>query len=69
MPGAGPRRRALSGVEERYPRALWARSIIHIAVGHVFAAFVHLLSGVGAQRPRRGLSPAGARAAAPGPQG
>ncbi|MEU8592008.1 DUF6126 family protein [Streptomyces sp. NPDC048664] len=36
-------------LEEKFPRALWVRLIIYIAVGHVFAAFVYLLFSVGAK--------------------
>ncbi|MFE9776393.1 DUF6126 family protein [Streptomyces sp. NPDC005931] len=36
-------------LEEKFPRALWVRLIIYIAVGHVFAAFVYLLFEVGAK--------------------
>ncbi|MEU3510504.1 DUF6126 family protein [Streptomyces longwoodensis] len=34
--------------EERFPRSLWIRLIIYIAVGHVLAAFIWLLFEVGA---------------------
>ncbi|MCI3270805.1 DUF6126 family protein [Streptomyces cylindrosporus] len=36
-------------MEEKFPRALWVRLIIYIAVGHLFAAFVYLLFAVGAK--------------------
>ncbi|GGN59366.1 hypothetical protein GCM10011579_023630 [Streptomyces albiflavescens] len=36
-------------MEERFPRALWIRLIIYIAVGHVFAAFIYLLFTLGGQ--------------------
>ncbi|WP_371668030.1 DUF6126 family protein [Streptomyces sp. NBC_00289] len=36
-------------IEEKFPRALWVRLIIYIAVGHVFAAFLYLLFEVGAK--------------------
>jgi hypothetical protein len=36
-------------MEEKFPRALWVRLIIYIAVGHVFSAFVYLLFEVGAK--------------------
>lgn len=36
-------------MEEKFPRALWVRLFIYIAVGHVFAAFVYLLFEVGAK--------------------
>jgi hypothetical protein len=34
-------------MEEKFPRALWVRLIIYLAVGHVFAAFIFLLFQVG----------------------
>jgi hypothetical protein len=37
----------VSNIEEKFPRALWVRLIIYIAVGHVFAAFLYLLFAVG----------------------
>jgi hypothetical protein len=37
-------------MEEKFPRALWIRLIIYIAVGHVFAAFGYLLFEVGAKQ-------------------
>jgi hypothetical protein len=39
----------MSDMEEKFPRALWVRLIIYIAVGHVFAAFVYLLFEVRAK--------------------
>ncbi|MEY9996066.1 hypothetical protein ABIE67_008098 [Streptomyces sp. V4I8] len=39
----------MSDMETKFPRALWVRLIIYIAVGHVFAAFVYLLFEVGAK--------------------
>ncbi|MBK3641628.1 MULTISPECIES: DUF6126 family protein [Streptomyces] len=36
-------------MEEKFPRALWVRLIIYIAVGHLFAAFIYLLFAVGAK--------------------
>ena len=39
----------MSDIEERFPRSLWIRLIIYIAVGHAFAAFLWLLFEVGAQ--------------------
>ena len=39
----------MSDIEDKFPRALWVRLIIYIAVGHVFAAFVWLLFEVGAK--------------------
>ncbi|MFF8970979.1 DUF6126 family protein [Streptomyces sp. NPDC014995] len=40
----------MSDIEERFPRSLWIRLIIYIAVGHVFAAFLWLLFEVGAKQ-------------------
>ncbi|MEU5312310.1 DUF6126 family protein [Streptomyces sp. NPDC006655] len=37
----------MSNYEERFPRSLWIRLIIYIAVGHVFAAFLFLLFTLG----------------------
>lgn len=37
-------------IEEKFPRTLWIRLIIYIAVGHVFAAFLWLLFEVGANQ-------------------
>lgn len=37
----------MSNYETRFPRALWIRLIIYIAVGHVLAAFLYLLFAVG----------------------
>jgi hypothetical protein len=34
---------------EKFPRALWVRLIIYIAVGHLFAAFIYLLFELGGQ--------------------
>ncbi|MEU6574729.1 DUF6126 family protein [Streptomyces sp. NPDC046805] len=39
----------MSDLETKFPRALWVRLIIYIAVGHVFAAFLYLLFAVGAK--------------------
>ncbi|MBV1941366.1 small hydrophobic protein [Streptomyces sp. BV286] len=39
----------MKDIEEKFPRALWVRLIIYVAVGHVFAAFVYLLFSLGAQ--------------------
>ncbi|MFE7445238.1 DUF6126 family protein [Streptomyces chartreusis] len=36
-------------MEEKFPRALWVRLIIYIAVGHVFAAFIYFLFEAGAK--------------------
>ncbi|EFF94086.1 conserved hypothetical protein [Streptomyces sp. e14] len=49
MPGPPHRRHAMTDMEEKFPRALWVRLIIYIAVGHVFAAFIWLLFEVGAK--------------------
>ncbi|MFF4627924.1 DUF6126 family protein [Streptomyces griseorubiginosus] len=38
----------MSDMEEKFPRALWVRLLIHLAAGHVFAAFLYLLFEVGA---------------------
>ncbi|CAM5594317.1 MULTISPECIES: DUF6126 family protein [Streptomyces] len=37
----------MTDMEEKFPRALWVRLIIYIAVGHVFAAFVYFLFEAG----------------------
>ncbi|MGW0770107.1 DUF6126 family protein [Streptomyces sp. NPDC002676] len=37
----------MRNLEEKFPRALWVRLIIYIAVGHVFAAFLFLLFALG----------------------
>ncbi|GHD38626.1 hypothetical protein GCM10010317_006090 [Streptomyces mirabilis] len=34
---------------EKFPRALWVRLFIYIAVGHIFAAFIYLLFALGGQ--------------------
>ncbi|KUN80656.1 small hydrophobic protein [Streptomyces bungoensis] len=39
----------MSNYETKFPRALWIRLIIYIAVGHLFAAFLYLLFAVGAK--------------------
>lgn len=44
-----PERPAENTMEEKFPRALWVRLIIYVAVGHVFAAFIYLLFELGAQ--------------------
>ncbi|MFF9281217.1 DUF6126 family protein [Streptomyces griseosporeus] len=36
--------------EEGFPRTLWIRLIIYIAVGHMLAAFIWLLFEVGAKQ-------------------
>ncbi|KOV61913.1 DUF6126 family protein [Streptomyces sp. MMG1121] len=37
----------MSNFETKFPRALWIRLIIYIAVGHVLAAFLYLLFALG----------------------
>ncbi|WP_406443576.1 DUF6126 family protein [Streptomyces sp. NBC_00631] len=39
----------MTNMEEKFPRALWVRLIIYIAVGHVLAAFLFLLFSLGAK--------------------
>ncbi|MEV7689606.1 DUF6126 family protein [Streptomyces bungoensis] len=39
----------MSNYETKFPRALWIRLIIYIAVGHLFAAFLYLLFALGAK--------------------
>ncbi|MGW7528226.1 DUF6126 family protein [Streptomyces sp. NPDC054783] len=39
----------MSNLETKFPRALWIRLIIYIAVGHVLAAFLFLLFALGAK--------------------
>ncbi|MGW0085692.1 DUF6126 family protein [Streptomyces sp. NPDC003393] len=39
----------MSNMEDKFPRALWVRLIIYIAVGHLFAAFIWLLFEIGAK--------------------
>ncbi|MFF7751008.1 DUF6126 family protein [Streptomyces sp. NPDC007971] len=39
----------MSNFEEKFPRTLWIRLIIYIALGHVLAAFLYLLFTVGAK--------------------
>jgi hypothetical protein len=42
----------MADIEEKFPRALWVRLVIYLAVGHLFAAFIWLLFEVGAkERP------------------
>ncbi|KRC98156.1 MULTISPECIES: DUF6126 family protein [Streptomyces] len=40
----------MSDIEEKFPRTLWIRLIIYIAVGHLFAGFLWLLFEVGAKQ-------------------
>lgn len=46
---AQPKRPSPSTMEEKFPRALWVRLIIYVAVGHIFAAFIYLLFELGAK--------------------
>ncbi|WP_330460874.1 DUF6126 family protein [Streptomyces sp. NBC_00820] len=39
----------MSDFEEKFPRSLWIRLIIYIALGHVLAAFLYLLFALGAK--------------------
>ncbi|MFJ3230650.1 DUF6126 family protein [Streptomyces sp. NPDC086787] len=39
----------MSDFEDKFPRSLWIRLIIYIALGHVFAAFLYVLFTVGAK--------------------
>jgi hypothetical protein len=39
----------MTNLEEKFPRALWIRLIVYIALGHVLAAFLYLLFAVGAK--------------------
>ncbi len=45
QPQPQPERRMV--LQEKFPRALWVRLIIYVAVGHVFAFFVYLLFVLG----------------------
>jgi hypothetical protein len=40
----------MSNLEEKFPRTVWIRLIIYIAVGHLFAGFLWLLFSVGAKQ-------------------
>ncbi|MGX1273565.1 DUF6126 family protein [Streptomyces phaeoluteigriseus] len=40
----------MTDIEEKFPRSLWIRLIIYIAVGHVFAGFLWLLFEIGAKQ-------------------
>ncbi|MEU9914039.1 DUF6126 family protein [Streptomyces sp. NPDC051001] len=40
----------MKDMEERFPRGIWVRLIIYIAVGHLFAAFIYLLFELGARQ-------------------
>ncbi|MFJ4269041.1 DUF6126 family protein [Streptomyces coelicoflavus] len=39
----------MSAIEDKFPRALWVRLVIYIALGHVFGGFLYLLFDVGAK--------------------
>ncbi|MDO0924763.1 DUF6126 family protein [Streptomyces sp. TG1A-8] len=39
----------MSNMEEKFPRSLWIRLIVYIALGHVLAAFLYLLFALGAK--------------------
>ncbi|GHF17927.1 DUF6126 family protein [Streptomyces spiralis] len=39
----------MSNIEDKFPRGLWVRLIIYIAVGHLLAAFIWLLFEIGAK--------------------
>ena len=39
----------MSAIEDMFPRALWVRLVIYIALGHVFGGFLYLLFEVGAK--------------------
>ena len=47
-PQTSPERK--SSIEDKFPRSLWIRLIIYIAVGHLFAGFIWLLFELGAQK-------------------
>lgn len=47
-PDPAPAKKAMS-LEEKFPRGLWVRLIVYVAVGHLFAAFIYLLFSLGAQ--------------------
>lgn len=47
-PAPAPVKKAMS-LEEKFPRGLWIRLIVYVAVGHIFAAFIYLLFTLGAQ--------------------
>ena len=40
----------MTDIEEKFPRSLWIRLIIYIAVGHLFAGFLWFLFEVGANQ-------------------
>ncbi|MEW1775184.1 DUF6126 family protein [Streptomyces sp. NPDC086777] len=37
----------MSNIEEKFPRSLWIRLVIYLAVGHVLAGFLYLLFALG----------------------
>jgi len=37
----------VSNIEEKFPRSLWIRLVIYLAVGHVLAGFLFLLFSLG----------------------
>ncbi|MEU3829346.1 small hydrophobic protein [Streptomyces sp. SID486] len=39
----------MTDLETKFPRALWVRLLIYIALGHIFAAFLYLLFAVGSK--------------------
>ncbi|MFE8945986.1 DUF6126 family protein [Streptomyces sp. NPDC003233] len=39
----------MSDLETKFPRSLWIRLIIYIALGHVLAGFLFLLFALGAK--------------------
>ncbi|MGJ5751794.1 hypothetical protein FB563_7404 [Streptomyces puniciscabiei] len=39
----------MSDFETKFPRSLWIRLIIYIALGHVLAGFLYLLFAIGAK--------------------
>jgi hypothetical protein len=39
----------MSRVQDKFPRSLWVRLLIYIALGHVFGGFLYLLFEVGAK--------------------
>jgi hypothetical protein len=48
QPDPAPAKKVMS-MEEKFPRGLWVRLIVYVAVGHLFAAFIYLLFTLGAQ--------------------
>ncbi|MBW8793995.1 MAG: small hydrophobic protein [Streptomyces sp.] len=37
----------MSNIEEKFPRSLWIRLVIYLAVGHALAGFLYLLFALG----------------------